>query len=193
VQLGLLKWAIRKKMMLWKIGKWEEQRFPLWASGASAAFLAVGRWLSAGARAPLRSFMRRCCCYGRSAAVSRQSVCSFAPRQTQQRDRRRHIAVCALRVYFQNALCSHHLPADLGRPRPAPVQCPVIVADNFRSALWHLQPCARVRNWPKVIRESAMANHHHLRPSAIQLLRGGPCRVEGWLNVCGEYTTSKVF
>ncbi|XP_059484332.1 disabled homolog 2-interacting protein isoform X3 [Neocloeon triangulifer] len=29
-------------------------------------------------------------------------------------------------------------------------------------------------------------NNHHIRPSAIQLLRSGPCRVEGWLNVCDK-------
>lgn len=38
-------------------------------------------------------------------------------------------AVCALtECVFQHALC---LPADLGRPRPAPVQCPVICHRRF--------------------------------------------------------------
>lgn len=113
---------------------------------------------------------------------SRQSVCSFAPRHIQ---RSAEPVQCAPTPWRSYALCSRHLPVDLGRPRPAPVQCPVIFATKLFDTFSPVREC-EIR--PKVKqRDRAMANHHHLRPSAIQLLRGGPCRVEGWLNVCGEY------
>lgn len=134
------------KSQIWKIEKRKSK------NGGSLCGRAPRRQLSrrseGGSRpalsAPLRSFMRRCCCYGRSAAVSRcvrsRRGTSSTP-QSQCSAPRRPDAVCV-------QICPVLAPPARW-PRPTPPRSGAVPSDCCEKIIWHLQPCARVRNPPE--------------------------------------------